>query len=191
MGAHSGHRSEHERRFGRATADAMNDGVFSGYASLFEAPDLGGDIVQRGAFAASLARRGAMQVRMLWQHDPGQPLGRWLDIREDARGLHVRGQLNLAVQRARELQALIMQQAVDGLSIGFRAVQASRDARQGLRRLLHVDLWEISLVTFPMQPAARVIRRSADVMTPANDLVARDVLASIGRMNGAIGWLRN
>lgn len=186
MVAHSGHRSEHERRFGRVTVDAMNDGVFSGYASLFEAPDMGGDIVQRGAFAASLARRGAAQVRMLWQHDPAQPLGRWLDIREDVRGLHVRGQLNLAVQRACELRALMAQQAVDGLSIGFRALRASRDARQGLRRLLHVDLWEISLVTFPMQPAARVIRRSADAGAPAGDL-----LASIGRMNRGMNGTGN
>ncbi|MGV2980298.1 HK97 family phage prohead protease [Camelimonas sp. ID_303_24] len=156
--------------------DVTPDGLFAGYASLFEEPDLGGDIVQRGAFAASLVQRGAAQVRMLWQHDPAQPLGRWLDIREDARGLRVRGQLNLAVQRARELQALMAQKAVDGLSIGFRAVRASRDGRSGLRRLLHVDLWEISLVTFPMQPAARIIE-TRDGGRPEQRL-----LASIDRM---------
>jgi len=160
--------------------DVAPDGIFSGYASLFEVPDLGGDIIQRGAFAASLGRRGAGQVRMLWQHDAAQPLGQWLDIREDARGLRVRGKLNLAVQRARELQALMAQKAVDGLSIGFHAVRASRDGRSGRRRLLHVDLWEISLVTFPMQPAARVIETRGD------RALERRLLASIGRMSGAL-----
>ncbi|GHE57488.1 primosomal replication protein N [Camelimonas fluminis] len=159
--------------------DVLPDGIFSGYASLFGTPDLGGDVVQRGAFAASLMRRGAGQVRMLWQHDPAQPLGRWLDIREDARGLRVRGQLNLAVQRARELQALVAQKAVDGLSIGFHATRASRDGRSGLRRLLHVDLWEISLVTFPMQPAARIIETRGGGHEQC-------LLASIHRMTRAL-----
>lgn len=172
--------------------DITQDGVFTGYASLFGAPDLGGDIVQSGAFAASLARRDAASVRMLWQHDPAQPLGRWLDIQEDARGLRVRGQLNLAVQRARELQALLVQKAVDGLSIGFRTIQASKDARNGLRRLLHVDLWEISLVTFPMQPAARVIQPPAASLKAAGrpeyatPEIACALMAGISRMTQAL-----
>jgi HK97 family phage prohead protease len=130
------------------------DGTFSGYASLFGIADLGRDMVMPGAFVASLARRGPSGIRMLWQHDPAEPVGRWLAIAEDARGLHVRGQLNLAVRRARELAALIADGAVDGLSIGFRTEKARPE--RGLRRLLEVDLWEISLVTFPMLPAARV-----------------------------------
>ena len=93
---------------------------------------------------------------MLWQHDPAEPVGRWLSLREDASGLRVRGRLSLAVGRARELAALMREGAVDGLSIGFRAVEATRDRRTGLRRLLKVDLWEVSIVTFPMQPGARV-----------------------------------
>ena len=83
------------------------DGHFTGYASLFGVPDLGRDVVAPGAFAASLAARGVAGVRMLWQHDPAEPVGRWLALREDARGLRVRGPLNLAVQRARELDALL------------------------------------------------------------------------------------
>jgi HK97 family phage prohead protease len=95
-------------------------------------------------------------VRMLWQHDPGEPIGRWLSITEDTRGLHVRGRLNLAVARAREIHALMRDGAVDGLSIGFRVERASPDRASGLRRLEKLDLWEISLVTFPMLPGARV-----------------------------------
>ena len=130
------------------------DGHFTGYASLFGVPDLGRDTVAPGAFAASLARRGPGGVRMLWQHDPAEPIGTWLSLAEDARGLRVAGRLNLAVQRARELDALMREQALDGLSIGFRAVRAVPE--RGGRRLIAVDLWEVSLVTFPLQPGARI-----------------------------------
>ncbi|KAB1072817.1 HK97 family phage prohead protease [Methylobacterium planeticum] len=130
------------------------DGHFTGYASLFGVPDLGRDVVVRGAFAGSLARRGPAGVRLLWQHDPAEPIGRWLALREDARGLLVEGRLNLAVQRAREVDALMREGGLDGLSIGFRTLSAAPD-RAGYRRLSAVDLWEISLVTFPLQPGAR------------------------------------
>ncbi len=131
------------------------DGHFTGYASLFGRPDLGRDVVRAGAFAASLRARGPRGVRMLWQHDPAEPIGTWLSLGEDARGLHVTGRLDLAVQRARELDALLRAGAVDGLSIGFRTLSATPD-RAGYRHLTAVDLWEISLVSFPLQPEARV-----------------------------------
>jgi uncharacterized protein len=130
------------------------DGRFSGYASLFGIPDLGRDVVMAGAFAASLARRGAAGVRLLFQHDPAEPIGRWLALREDGRGLFAEGQLNLAVQRGREIDALMRGGGLDGLSIGFRTLRAGRGAG-GERRIQQVDLWEISLVTFPLQPGAR------------------------------------
>ena len=133
-------------------------GVFEGYASLFGVADLGKDVVMPGAFADSLAQRGAAGIRLLWQHDPAQPLGRWLSIAEDRRGLKVRGQLNLAVERARDIHALLRDGAVDGLSIGFRVERARAERPTGLRRLEKLDLWEISLVTFPMLPGARVGR---------------------------------
>ena len=138
------------------------DGQCDGYASLFGVPDLGKDVIVPGAFAASLKRRGVAGVRMLWQHDPSEPIGRWLSIEEDARGLRVRGKLNLAVARAREIHALMREGAVDGLSIGFRAERARHDRVTGLRRLERLDLWEISVVTFPMLPGARVsgVKRS-------------------------------
>lgn len=135
------------------------DGHVTGYASVFGVPDLGRDTVMPGAFSASLARRGAAGVRMLWQHDPAEPIGLWLSLAEDSRGLRVSGRLNPAVQRAREVAALIAEGALDGLSIGFRVVKALPE--RGGRRLLALDLWEVSLVTFPLQPGARVLTRAS------------------------------
>ncbi|WP_445501835.1 HK97 family phage prohead protease [Microvirga sp. G4-2] len=131
-------------------------GVFEGYASLFGIADLGKDVVMPGAFTDSLKKREASAVRLLWQHDPATPIGRWLSIEEDRRGLRVRGKLNLAVERARDIHALMREGAVDGLSIGFRVERARVERPTGLRRLEKLDLWEISVVTFPMLPGARV-----------------------------------
>jgi uncharacterized protein len=139
------------------------DGSFEGYASLFGVVDLGKDLVEAGAFAESIKRRGPQGVKLLWSHDPGEPIGTWEIIREDLLGLKVRGQLNLDVARAREVHSLMKSGAIDGLSIGFKTVEARRDPRSGIRRLSRIDLWEVSLVTFPMLPQARVstVKRAA------------------------------
>jgi len=128
-----------------------------GYASLFGVADQGGDVVMPGAYIRSLARMKAQgrQVKMLWQHDPGQPIGTWDEIVEDARGLRVKGRILTEVERGREAAALVTAGAIDGLSIGYRTITAERDAK-GQRLLREVDLWEVSLVTFPMLPDARV-----------------------------------
>jgi len=131
------------------------DGAFEGYASLFHREDLGRDIVMPGAFQNSLRKRGAAGIKMLFQHNPNQPIGVWHTLREDVRGLYAAGRLIGEVGRAREVLAMMRAGAVDGLSIGFRATKARRDARSGVRRLSDIDLWEISVVTFPMQPMAR------------------------------------
>jgi uncharacterized protein len=149
-----------ETKFARFEADALRltDGCeIAGYASLFGECDQGGDIVERGAYAASLKRlaSGGRRVRMLWQHDPTEPIGIWDAVHEDARGLFVKGRLLLEVARAREAAALIGAGAIDGLSIGYRTLRASKDG-QGRRLLSEVELWEVSLVTFPMLPKARV-----------------------------------
>jgi HK97 family phage prohead protease len=132
------------------------DGRFSGYASVFGRLDGGGDIVMPGAFRDTLKSRGAGRVRLLFQHDPKEPIGLWDEIVEDGFGLKVSGRLLDGVPRAASLRALIAQRAIDGLSIGFRAVRATREGRAGTRRLWAVDLWEISIVTFPMMEAARI-----------------------------------
>lgn len=124
-----------------------------GYASLWGVADLNRDVVARGAFAESLARTGAEGVRMLHQHEGRAVVGVWDRIAEDDRGLFVRGRIMDWSAEARFAAALANAGAMDGLSIGFRAVRARRDG--ALRVLTAVDLWEISLVTFPMLPVAR------------------------------------
>jgi hypothetical protein len=132
------------------------DGTFSGYASLFNTEDMGHDIVLPGAFRDSLNDRGAAGIKLLYQHNPAEPIGIWESLKEDARGLLAKGRLMLAVARAREVLALMRAGALDGLSIGFRAVVGQRDSKSGIRRLAKIDLWEISVVTFPLLPEARV-----------------------------------
>jgi len=136
-------------------------GLFTGYASLFGIPDAQNDVVERGAFAASLRRRGPAGIRMLWQHDPAEPIGTWLSLSEDPVGLRVTGRLVTLTARGREARDLLAAGAVDGLSIGFKALRAERRRREGPRRLLEVDLWEVSVVTFPALAGARVTRVAA------------------------------
>jgi uncharacterized protein len=145
-----------EKKFCRLDLKSVEaDGTFEGYASLFHREDLGRDVVAPGAFQNSLAKRGAAGIKMLFQHDPNEPIGVWDTLREDARGLYAAGRIMAQVERGREVLALMREGAIDGLSIGFRTVKARRDARSGVRRLMEIDLWEISVVTFPMQPEAR------------------------------------
>ncbi len=131
-------------------------GTFSGYAARFNTKDLGHDVILPGAFRTSLAARKPDGIRMLFQHDPAEPIGVWDELHEDALGLYAKGHLLPDVARAREVLALIRGGAVDGLSIGFRAVRATKEAKTGIRRISEIDLWEISIVTFPMQPDARI-----------------------------------
>lgn len=135
---------------------ANEAGAFSGYASLFGIVDSGGDVVTAGAFARSLIKRGASGVKMLWQHQAAEPIGMWISIVEDDRGLKVEGRLDLSVARAREALSLMRKGAIDGLSIGFRTLRATTEKSSGVRRLHEIDLWEISIVTFPMLSQARI-----------------------------------
>ena len=139
-------------------AAALTEGAeIAGYASLFGAADQGGDVVVEGAYGASLQRlaRARSGVKMLWQHDPTRPIGVWDEVREDGKGLWVKGRLLLEVQAAREAHVLLQAGAIDGLSIGYRTLRSEKAA--GGQRLLHeIELWEVSLVTFPMLPEARV-----------------------------------
>lgn len=140
-----------------------NGTEIEGYASLFGDCDRGGDIVQKGAYAASLARlkREGGQVKMLWQHDPTQPIGVWDQVQEDARGLHVKGRLLDSVGRGREAAALVAAGVIDGLSIGYRTLRAAKTDK-GQRLLTELELWEVSLVTFPMLPSARVAAKGEE-----------------------------
>jgi phage prohead protease, HK97 family len=150
----------------------VTDGtIIEGYASLFGLPDQGGDIVCKGAYAKGLERLAARggNVKMLWQHDPAQPIGIWDEIFEDTRGLYVKGRLLPDVARAKEAAALIAAGAIDGLSIGYRTVAAEKDAK-GQRLLAELELWEVSLVTFPMLREARVAAKGESLESSLRDL---------------------
>jgi hypothetical protein len=124
---------------------------FAGYAAVFDRPDRGGDVVRRGAFERSLGR-GAGSVPLLWQHDPARPVGRIEYLKEDKRGLRVIARLS-GGPVGREAAALLRDGAVAGLSVGYRVRKSSGAAPRALEE---VELVEVSLVTVPMQPRARV-----------------------------------
>lgn len=144
-----------ERRADPGRLPGAPDGglPIEGYASLWGVADLNGDVVAKGAFDRSLAVAGADGVRMLHQHESRAPIGVWDEMGEDERGLWVRGRIMDWSAEARFAQALSRAGALDGLSIGFRSQRARREGR--LRVLVEVELWEVSLVTFPMLPGAR------------------------------------
>lgn len=131
-------------------------GEFAGYASVFGNVDHGGDVIQAGAFKGSLRdhKRNKTMPALLWQHDHTQPVGVWKDMQEDSTGLVGIGQLAMKTQRGREAHELLKMEAVNGLSIGF--VVKGDKVKDGQRILEKIDLWETSIVTFPMNPKARV-----------------------------------
>lgn len=162
-----------ERKFSRfgEMLKVQDNSVIQGYASLFGAVDQGGDVVAPGAYSASLTalETSGSRVKMLWQHDPMQPIGVWEELREDSRGLWVKGRLLTEIARGGEAAALIAAGAIEGLSIGYRTKRA-RQADSGRRVLTEVELWEVSLVTFPMLPTARIAPQDcAPVMAKQSD----------------------
>ena len=134
------------------------DGLFTGYASVFDNVDSYNEVVAKGAFARTLAKWRAKNAApaMLWMHDPNIPIGLWLTLSEDQNGLVVQGRLALSTQKGREAYELLKMKALTGLSIGYRVVQSRIDAKRKVRVLTEVELFEISLVTFPANDAARV-----------------------------------
>ncbi len=125
-------------------------GLISGYASFFDIVDHQHDLIAKGAFTKTLRawRLSGKTPKMLWQHDPKQPIGVWALLEEDEKGLYVEGRLTLGVVKADEAYLLLKEKALDGLSIGFRTVEALQDQNRKARVLLDIDLIEISLVTF-------------------------------------------
>ena len=159
-------------------------GHFTGYASLFDISDLSNDIVKKGAFQTSLNSAAERPIRMLFQHDPDQPIGRWTKLIEDQKGLYVEGYLTLDVARAKEVHSLMLSKALDGLSIGFKTTKSSKDKATGARHILEADLWEISIVTFPMLPSARIKTVKSNKRNP---LPFDDQMADIFRQ--AAHWI--
>ncbi len=140
----------------KAAPDA--EGRFEGFAAVFDNTDSFDEVIAPGAFDASLAayRRQGRMPALLWQHDARAPIGVWESLSETDAGLLARGRLLLDVHLGREAHVLLQAGALDGLSIGFRTLQSTLDDVTGVRTLTEIELFEISLVTFPANAHARV-----------------------------------
>lgn len=165
-----------------------DDGTFEGFGSVFGNVDSYKEIVAPGAFAESLAgwKAAGRLPPVLWQHRSGEPIGPYLSMEEQPIGLHVRGQLLVNdVQRAKEARALMKAKAVNGLSIGFMTREDSYDRVSGIRTLKKVDLWEVSVVTFPANPAAQIssVKSAIDAIETVRD--AESFLRDVGRLSNA------
>ena len=136
--------------------DVSDDGTFEGYGSIFGNLDSYGEMVQPGAFAKSLARHAKEKTNplMLWQHNPDYPIGVWDELAEDAKGLYGKGRLLKGVQKADEAHIILKAGVIRGLSIGYREVKVEPDGNN--RKLLELDLYEISPVSFPANRRAGV-----------------------------------
>lgn len=136
--------------------DVESDGSFEGYGAIFNTVDQGMDVIDPAAFNASLDRRKSETLPVLWQHDPGQPIGFWQSIEADEKGLFCKGRILKDVTKGADALALLKAMAIGGLSIGYRTIKAVEEGGGRIRRLMEVDLREISVVTFPMHPDAGV-----------------------------------
>lgn len=137
-----------------------DSGSFSGYGSVFGVSDYYNEVVERGAFRKTLRKwkqRGKFP-KLLWQHDSRQIIGKYTMMREDSTGLYVEGKLFLdTIPQAQQAYALLQEGELDGLSIGFLVIKDEYDKTTKVRRLLEVDLWEVSLVTFPANGDSRIV----------------------------------
>ncbi|PIR39583.1 MAG: HK97 family phage prohead protease [Alphaproteobacteria bacterium CG11_big_fil_rev_8_21_14_0_20_39_49] len=131
------------------------DGTFSGYASVFNVVDSQNDIIANGAFKRCLERKKD-SIKLLWQHKLDEPIGVFESLYEDSHGLFVKGRLLLDIKRAKEAYSLLKSGAINGMSIGYSVVSASYYEDNGVRIIEDVDLFEISLVTFPANENATI-----------------------------------
>lgn len=153
----------------KATGD---DGTVEGYGSVFGVRDNYDDVIAKGAFIQSLKdhKAAGTMPAMLWQHDADKPIGVWTEMVEDEKGLRIKGQLAMETVRGKEAHALLKMGALNGLSIGFMSKEWAYDRDTEVRTLTAIDLWEVSLVTFPANEKARVTNvKSADEMATPKD----------------------
>jgi HK97 family phage prohead protease len=156
-------------------ADASAPGKFTGRASVYGVVDGGNDVVMPGAFSAFLAKNGP-RIKVLSQHNPDDVIGFAL-LTDRPDGLYAEGQLVLDLQSARDMYTRLQNNLIDGLSIGYVANVVSYKGE--VRQLHQIDLFEISLCTFPMNTEARV----TDVKTGA---AAGDLKSSIARFRKSL-----
>jgi HK97 family phage prohead protease len=165
-------KSQREVRSFQLEIRAAEDGTVEGYGSVFDVQDSYADIIEKGAFAKSISTHKAAKSMpaMLWQHDSYQPIGVWSSMSEDDNGLRVTGRLAMDTVKGKEAHALLKMGALNGLSIGFMTKQYRYDEETDIRTLTEVDLWEVSLVTFPANTQARITQiKSADELQTLKD----------------------
>ena len=134
---------------------ADESGEFSGYAAVFGSKDSGGDIIEKGAFSKTI-REDFGRIKILSQHtDCELPIGKPLELREDDKGLFIRGKIS-DTAKGRDIQTLMKDGVLNELSIGYDAVEFDYDSEQGVRRLKEIKLWEVSIVTWAMNDQAKI-----------------------------------
>lgn len=146
------------RSFALQIKAAGDDGTVEGYGSVFGVRDNYDDVIAKGAFVQSLKdhKAAGTMPAMLWQHDADKPIGIWTEMVEDEKGLRIKGQLAMETVKGKEAHALLKMGALNGLSIGFMSKEWAYDRDTEVRTLTAIDLWEVSLVTFPANEKARV-----------------------------------
>tara|TARA_R100001377_G_scaffold10317_1_gene5202 strand:+ start:421 stop:1098 length:678 start_codon:yes stop_codon:yes gene_type:complete len=158
--------------------DTEDDGTFEGYGSIFGNKDLGNDVIRKGAFTNTLKSKKPKSIKLLYQHKTDEPIGVFDSITEDSKGLYVKGRLAMGTQKGREVFELMKMGALDSMSIGYRlsAEDYKYDPKERKRIIKSVDLMEISLVTFPMNPKAKVTKvKLAEMTAPEIEKHLRDV----------------
>jgi hypothetical protein len=169
------------RSFALQIKAAGDDGTVEGYGSVFGVRDNYDDVIAKGAFIQSLKdhKAAGTMPAMLWQHDADKPIGVWTEMVEDEKGLRIKGQLAMETVKGKEAHALLKMGALNGLSIGFMSKEWAYDRDTEVRTLTAIDLWEVSLVTFPANEKARVTNvKSADELQAPKD--AEKVLRDAG-----------
>jgi HK97 family phage prohead protease len=126
---------------------------FSGYGAVFDNIDLGNDVIKQGAFSGTLKD---MMPKLCYQHDMAQPLGVFTQAKEDAYGLYVEGKMPKDNSQCKDVASLIKCGAIDSMSIGYGISKASYDENTNIRSLNELKLYEVSFVTLPMNPKAKI-----------------------------------
>lgn len=172
--------------------EVHHNGFFKGYASTFGgSPDRGGDVIAKGCFNRTLKEKGrdGAGIAMLWSHDPRCPIGAWQILREDEKGLYVEGIIEpTACPDGVPVHKIMKMGGIKGLSIGYNTVLAETDDKKKVRTLKDVDLWEISLVTFPMNTRASVTSVK-NILEAKNERELEDALREAGLSREASKYL--
>ena len=158
--------------------DTEEDGAFEGYASIFNNKDLGNDVIRKGASENTLKGKKPKQIKLLYQHKTDEPIGVIDSLTEDNKGLYLKGRLAMGTQKGKEVYELMKMGALDSMSIGYRLTPEDYkyDPKERRRVIKSVDLMEISLVTFPMNPKAKITKvKLAEMNTREIEHYLRDV----------------